>query len=447
MEKVLILSYFFPPCNLTPSQRVISWAKYLNEFGYYPVIITRRWDYKINTPNDSSIKTPSDIIHEKYPEYEVYYLPYSPNLKDRIYSRYGEKKKVLLRKFLSFAELILQNISVRIIPFNNIYFFSLKYLKKNKDIKKMVVTANPYILFKFAYKLHSKTGVKWVADYRDAWSNSKINNIDRNKLYQWISRYDSVFEKSWVGTASAITSVSDNLAKHISSFVFSNSKNDHHKPRIVGTISNGFIEEDFDSFRNELPFEAFTITYTGTLFSGQKIEIFLEAFKSFINKTRNTRHKTTETLKIKLLMPGLGFKKDIAEMVISNMKGFESYYEITERIEREEILKIEVKSHLLLYVAWQGYNGIVPSKIYEYIASGTYILVAPTDKDAVEDIVNSSGCGICLSTTDEISNFLNDLYSKYLKGEKVVNDLNNDKVKQFSRKLQVEKLSNILNKL
>lgn len=113
MERVLILTYFFPPCNLTPSQRVISWARYLCEYGYYPVIITRRWDYKISAPDDSSIKTPLDTIHEKYPEYEVYYLPYSPNLRDRIYSRYGEKKVMILRKLLSFTELIMQNFACK----------------------------------------------------------------------------------------------------------------------------------------------------------------------------------------------------------------------------------------------------------------------------------------------------------------------------------------------
>jgi hypothetical protein len=102
---------------------------------------------------------------------------------------------------------------------------------------------------------------------------------------------------------------------------------------------------------------------------------------------------------------------------------------------------------LLLYVAWQGFKGITPSKIYEYIASGSYILVAPSDNDVVENIVNRSGCGVCLSNTDDIVKLLNDLYAKYLKGEKVTNDINNERVKQFSRKLQVQKLANILDSI
>jgi glycosyltransferase involved in cell wall biosynthesis len=429
MQKILIISYFFPLCNLTPSQRVVSWAKYLHNFGYYPVIITRRWDSQINVPQDMSIKTPSEIVHNKYDEYEVFYLPFKPGLKDRIYSKYGDTKYKLIRKLLSLFELILQNISVKSIPYSNIYFFTLKYLRRNPQINKLIVTANPYILFKFAYKLNKQTSIKWIADYRDAWTNCHIKYIDRNPLFNMINRYDSFFEKKWVGTAYCITSVSDTLAMQISDLVNVPWK----------TLHNGFLEDDFLKYRNEEPFERFTISYIGTLFAGQKIEIFLEAYIRFI--------MTYPNLKVNLLFPGLAFNKGLKQMVDEIMKGYEDYYEIFERIDREEILRIEVRSHLLLYVAWQGFNGIVPSKIYEYIASGSYILVTPSDNDVVEDIVRNSGCGVSLSTSDEVFDFLNMLYDKYLNGVKLTNELTSDRVMQFSRKLQVEKLSQILNSI
>jgi glycosyltransferase involved in cell wall biosynthesis len=293
----------------------------------------------------------------------------------------------------------------------------------------LIISGNPYIQFKFAYNLNKKYGVRWIADYRDAWTNSKINHISRNTIFNLLNSYDSIFEKKWVHTASYITSVSDKLVKQIGSFV-----------KVKGeSIYNGFVNEDFDNFRNEKPFKKFTITYVGTLFPGQKLEVFLEAFKKYIDA--NGKPET------KLLLPGLAFKKEQKEMVEKVMSGYEEYYECSERIDREEVLKTEVKSHLLLYVAWEGFSGIVPSKIYEYIASGSYILVAPSDKDAVDEIVRRSGCGVSLSSQDEIISLLNDLYSKYLNGIKVTNDTNTENVKQFSRKLQVEKLKNILNNI
>ena len=44
MKKVLIISYFYPPANFVGGQRTAAWAKYLHEYGYYPIIITRHWN-------------------------------------------------------------------------------------------------------------------------------------------------------------------------------------------------------------------------------------------------------------------------------------------------------------------------------------------------------------------------------------------------------------------
>ena len=93
-KKVLIISYFFPPCNLTASQRTYNWGKYFKEFGYDPIIITRKWDYPINTPSDIGKSSRSmDIevlVNEKY---KVYNMPYKSSLKDRIFEKNIERYK------------------------------------------------------------------------------------------------------------------------------------------------------------------------------------------------------------------------------------------------------------------------------------------------------------------------------------------------------------------
>ena len=64
MEKVLIISYFFPPCNLTASRRALNWAQNLREFGYDPIVITRKWDHEIKNPSDLG-KDSKQIIFQK----------------------------------------------------------------------------------------------------------------------------------------------------------------------------------------------------------------------------------------------------------------------------------------------------------------------------------------------------------------------------------------------
>ena len=100
---------------------------------------------------------------------------------------------------------------------------------------------------------------------------------------------------------------------------------------------------------------------------------------------------------------------------------------------------------MLLHVAWQGYKGIIASKIYEYIASGTKIIVAPSDNGAIEDIVNSSGCGCVLSDEEDLVKFLETEYTKYKEGIAESNDISKDRIQAFSRKDKWRILSLFLN--
>jgi len=426
VKKVLLISYFFPPCNLTASERVYSWAKHLNASGYYPIVITRRWDHQIKSLEDVSIATPTDIIHQKNDSFEMYQLPYIPNTKDKIYSKYGNKKMVLLRRTLSLIEIVLQRYINSFIPYNNIGQFADELISKNNDIKNVIISGNPYILFKYGYQLQKKYNVKWIADYRDAWTTSEIDLIERGFLFKWIRDNDKHLEKKWVGTASAITSVSEPLLNEISSFVGVKGK----------WISNGFETGEFDKFLNMPTFNDFTITYVGTLYHGQQIEFFCEAFIKLINNM--------DGIKVKLLFPGLAFHQEQHQRINNCMQGYEQYFECTERTEKEKILEIEARSHLLLYPAWKGFKGIIASKIYEYISSGTHTLVAPSDNGEVEKIIIESGCGTCTNTVDETYNFLVTAYKKYEQGIKLQADLRGDKALFFSRKHQAKRLAELL---
>nr|MBP7389342.1 hypothetical protein [Chitinophagales bacterium] len=44
MVNVLILAYDFPPYVSVGGLRPHSWLKYFNEFGVYPIVVTRQWN-------------------------------------------------------------------------------------------------------------------------------------------------------------------------------------------------------------------------------------------------------------------------------------------------------------------------------------------------------------------------------------------------------------------
>lgn len=429
MQRILLISYFFPPCNLTAAERVNSWAKHLNKFGYYPIVISRRWDNKIKDLSDVSLATPEEVLHEKHEHYESYLVPYLPNLKDSIYTKYGNNKFVMPRRALSMIELIMQRYFNWFIPFKNIGDFADEFISKNTDIKKVVISGNPYILFKFGYQLNKKYGTKWIADYRDAWTTSEIDLIARGAIFKYIRNSDVNSEKKWVGSASAITSVSEPILKNLTNLVGVKGK----------WIPNGFEIGEFSNVKNTEPYKVFTVTYIGTLYHGQQIELFCEAFIKLIDELK--------VQNVKLFFPGLAFHKDQHERIEKVMKGYEAYYECTGRTEKEQILEIETRSHLLLYPAWKGFNGIIPSKIYEYISSGTHTLVAPSDNGEVEKILLRSSCGTITNTVDETFDFLKKTYELFLQGIKIKADLSGENAHFYSREHQANRLADLLDEI
>ena len=84
MTKVLVLSYFFPPCSLTASNRVYGIVSNMHRFGLYPVVITRHWESKSTGQEDLLKSTKKTMEHVCYQGYEVYYLPYRSSLRDRL---------------------------------------------------------------------------------------------------------------------------------------------------------------------------------------------------------------------------------------------------------------------------------------------------------------------------------------------------------------------------
>lgn len=421
MKKILIISYYFPPCSLTAAERVDSWAKNLHKFGFYPVIVTRKWENRLKTLKDISIPTSDGIVHEKNNKYEIYYMPYTGNLRDKIYNKFGEDKFSLIRKSLTFFELFFQFYYTKALPFSNLYKQSKELLKKEK-FERLIISGNPFIQFKFGYLLNKKFNIKWIADYRDAWSTTEIYDTDSTVLRRFIHRLDCKFEKKWVSTAHKISASSGPIGKSIE--------------KITGVESfplyNGINFDDFNKVRTLEKRKKFTITYIGSLYDGQKIEFFCEAFKKLIEEVPG--------IKVQLLFPGLAFFGDQESRVKTALKDYESYFECSERIPREEILKLEKEAHLLLHVAWQGFQGIIASKIYEYIASGTKILVTPSDNGPIEEIVSSSKCGVSISDPDILLTFLKTEYQLFLDGKTEKNDINTKDAQQFSRLKQVEEL-------
>ena len=114
----------------------------------------------------------------------------------------------------------------------------------------------------------------------------------------------------------------------------------------------------------------------------------------------------------------------------------------------DESVKEMEKSDLLLITNFpnESSKGIIPGKLFEYLATGKPILsFGPEDAD-VEKILNKTKAGkhFDYSENEEISDFILSLYKDWKSGKSIQNSAN---INEFSRKELTQKLAELLTDL
>jgi len=427
MKKVLVISYFFPPCGLTAAQRAQSWLEGFPNEGIYPIVVTRKWETPIRTLADIGYTTSEGVAIEEEEHYRIHRVPHKATFKDKIFIRFGDLKFVFVRRLLSFFEILLELVSIRTSIYGAMYDEARNVCAAG-DVDMVIISGNPFPTFKIGYLLKREFGIPWVADYRDAWSTSEINGIGRSLLFGLINYYDMLFEKHWVGTASRVISVSEPLAKRIG--------------KLTGTpydvIENGYHDNLFDEVPDAKKYNAFTVTYIGTLYYGQKVEKFLTAAWEFAHKNGLKPNQ------FKIMFPGLGIDQAQTTRVLHFNAKLRPYISVTDRLPQEEILLMEKRSDVLLFVGWLGFEGIVPSKIYEYCGSRTPLLVAPGDKGEVNRIISETKAGKVCDTVAEVVSYLEQRYAMKQAGVFQNEEADEEAIERLKRSYQTRKLATLL---
>lgn len=422
MKKVLILSYFFPPCNLTAAQRPASWAKYLTDFGYYPIVITRKWEKNIEEMTDIAFGTSSgnEIINNE--NNEVHYLPYKPNLRDRIIIKYGATKFVLFRKVLSFLEVFLQNFFISALPYANIYNYADEYLKRNKDVTQVIVTANPFQLFFFGYKLKKKhPHIQWIADYRDEWTTNHLYRSFQGKN-SLISSLERKSEIRWLANASIVTTVCAYFANRIADNLA--------KETLI--LPNGFSEMNIET---NTPDANLSIVFGGTLYENQPIDILSQS----LNKIEDDS--------VVLLFLGSALENPTEARIKRAFAQWKGKLKISKRLGRNEANVLLAQADIFVMFPFVGMKGWPSSKLYDYLPYQKPVLLCPSDNDIIEDILTDTGLGLIANSVEECVALLEECQRKKQAGLPLIENIKTENIKKYSRYEQCRKLAEILDSL
>ena len=249
--KVLIVTYYWPPAGGSGVQRWLKFVKYLQDFGIEPIVYTV--DNSKYPILDASLENeiPDNIIVLKQPIWE-------PN---NILSIFKKKKTQQSAGFLNpnptFFGKILQYIRANyFIPDARKYWVkpSVKYLEKylsENKIDAIITTGPPHSLHLIGLHLKKKTKVKWIADFRDPWTD--IDYFHQLPLTKKAIKKHHQLEKEVLKNADASLVVGKTMKTNYEAF----SKNIH-------VVTNGYDSEEKTNNQSVLD-SKFSITHIGLM--------------------------------------------------------------------------------------------------------------------------------------------------------------------------------------
>lgn len=421
MRTVLIISYFFPPCNLTAGQRPHSWYRHLHAFGYYPVVVTRKWEKEIGTFADANQLSSPGIQIEKNDWGEIHYLPYTGNLRDRLMARYGTARFSTLRRLLSLYELIFGNFFLSAIPYRNFYRHAAALCSERKPVG-AVISGGPFQQFFFGYLLSKKQRLPWIADYRDDWSTDDVNR-GGGFMFRLLKKLNRRAEVKWLGTAAAFTTISTHYRNKIERIV---SAQGH-------VVQNGFSETHFSQGQTD---PHIRLLYNGTLYPSQPVEDLLNDVAA---------HNASATQKISLDFPGLGIdasQKNRVESLAQNL-GLLPVIHITARVPKAEVVEKQKRATALVMFGHRGLKGIPSSKVYEYLGMGKPIILFEPDGDVLEEIVGGYNLGFIVGKHGSFEEIMREI-GRLTRENTLQPDISY--IQNFSRESQVGLLADFMDR-
>jgi hypothetical protein len=428
MKKILVISATFFPQNRISVLRIGQWVKYLAKYDYEITVLTTK-KYPFLGPFDLNEQLPENvqIVEVDFlPKFLVkklssFNVTTSSNEIDKI-----NHIKLFIRKLRRYIGSFFDMYDLWINP----AFKKAIELQKEEQFDYIISSFSPPTVHMIAHKLKNKfPNIKWIADFRDLWAYNHI--IQAKGFLGVLERYK---EKKVLENVDKIITVSKPLSEIM--------KNIYIK-KDVYIIENGFDPEEFPDWKKNIIVkprikDKLIISYLGTIYPKRRDpSILFEAVNELIDQKQIDRNQIEINFygDNKQQLKDIISKKDYIKYNIVNIKGF---------ISRNESLKIQKQSDLLLFLEWNDptARGVLTGKLFEYLVSGTPILsIGITNKNGAGEIIEKTKTGKLFVNKVDLKKELIRIF-KIKQIEFYEPDIK--EIEKFSREKQVKKLVKIM---
>jgi hypothetical protein len=414
-KRILLVGCDYFPLSTPGAFRLYAFARHLPEFGYAPHILAMQWD----ETNAGRGYWSADCLDSQPP---ADLCPVT-----RFYYRYpgGGRVRVALRYFTARGLLPISWPLALTQGFAD----HMAKLHAQHRFHAVLATVPGYPPMKAAYRLHVKTGVPWVIDFRDIkgqWPRLPAWRKPWRWLFPAYDRWAVHCQGRLVRRANAVVAVSEPLANAL----------ERKQTRHVPVVHNGFAPEEFPAQRPHAG-RTFHMVYAGTLVpERQDPRPVLDALDILCREGRMQARDFwldfygTGAQEIENLLAG----RCCAALVRRHA-----------RLGKRRIHEAMAEAGILLHFSCEGTRGIITSKLTEYLGARRPILTVPGDGDVVDELLRRTQAGVSLRNPARIAGWVLQQYEHWkTHGEYLVPNLVEEEVAKYTWRRQVRKLAELL---
>ncbi len=399
--RLLLITYYFPPCGGAPVQRWLKWLPDLVAKGFeVTVLTTLGGDYPAR---DES------LLKEIPPEVEVLRV-WVPSMKKVWKALSGSQKSLphgdlsttkkdsVLHRFIIWARLNLIIPDMRRIWNPRAYRAAIAHLRE-KPADVVITTGPPHSTHLIGLKLKKRFNIKWVADWRDPWTG--IYYFKLNPPGALSMRLHKLLEKKVALNSDLNVTVSKHLAEQL--------PGENNR-----AVYNGFDARKFSgagSIEQKSP-GTFRLKYVGNLTEGQQFRPLIEIVK-----------KSLPDVDFRLICVGTRLTTEQRGMLDELMPG---RYELRSFLPQAEAIREMADAEILLLLInyYEGSQGMLTTKLFEYIASKTPILCLGPKGGEAEELIMQYDAGACFDAGEKqaAADYLRGLHALWQEGRGIKNE-------------------------
>jgi glycosyltransferase involved in cell wall biosynthesis len=424
MRNLLFLSYYFPPMGMGGVQRAVKFVKYLPGSGWNPIVLTVK-DVRYHGHDRSLQKDIEKAQVIRTESLDLLRLAFLARGQAKAGAgSAGNMTGILNRAILPW--IFVPDSKIGWVPFA--VQAGIRTAVKD-GIQAVFTTSPPHSSHLAGFILKRRLGIPWVADFRDSWIRENYDRVP-TPAHRGMNEF---LLRLVLKHADRITGVSSRVLEDM--WFLS-----RRKEADFIWNPNGFDPEDFADFRHERSVR-FRITYCGTVNSVQPPDAFLAGAGKAILREPALR----KALEIRFV--GSVSDVDLNEMICGY--GLDGLVTRTGYVPHAESLRqLSCSDALLLVLPADSGSGVIPGKLYEYLASGLPILGVLPDGEAAR-IALGSGRGRVVrpDDMDGIASALIGMFHDWKMGKPSGVFRTDPYAERFSRKRQTERLAGILDDL